>query len=107
MGKVLMSFAYYSEGPSITREQIDRLSKIIDAQHGPGFRSEGALFHANGPTDDGGWWSFDLFESAEHFERYRDTILAPAAAQAGLPAPDARRLGVAWDSLQVEGTDGA
>ena len=106
MGEVLMAVAYYAEVPNATREQAEQAGAIVSSQlGGPAVAPEGGLFHAEGPTDDGGWWIFDIWESAEHFERFNNEILTPAVAQVGSTAIDFRRLDVAWHSMQAEATD--
>lgn len=101
-----MSVAYYWEVPNVTREQAEQVGALVGAQlGGPDVAPEGGLFHAEGPTDDGGWWTFDVWESAEHFERFNDAILTPAVAQVVPSTTDMRRLEVAWHSMQAEATD--
>ena len=101
-----MTVAYYAEVPNATREQAEQVGALVSAQlGGPDVAPEGGLFHAEGPTDDGGWWTFDIWESAEHFDRFNNGILAPAVAQVGSAVIDHRRLDVAWHSMQVDPTD--
>ena len=95
-----MSVAYYSKTPNTTLEQVNRVRAFIREQlAGRDVPSDGGLFHADGPTDDGGWWSFDLFEADEHFTRWHEDVTAPAFAQAGMEV-QFRRLEVDWDSTQ-------
>ncbi len=61
-----MSVAYFSDTPNVTREQVERVSGFVNEQLG-GSPPEGSLVHADGPTDDGGWWSCELFEPEAHF----------------------------------------
>jgi len=99
-----MTVAYFSDIPNVTREQAQQLSTFVQEQlGGPGVAPDGGLFHAEGPTDDGGWWGFDIWESEAHFTQFHETILAPALAQVGLDTVQFRRLEVTWDSTQVPG----
>lgn len=104
MEEVTMTVAYFSDTPNVTREQNQQFSTFVQEQRGgPGVAPDGGLFHAEGPTDDGGWWGFDIWESEAHFTRFHETILVPAFAQAGLDTVQLRRLEVTWDSTQVPG----
>ena len=99
-----MSVAYYSDTPNVTREQFQQVGAFVQEQLcGPGVAPDGGLFHADGPTDEGGWWGFDIWESDEHFTRFHESILAPAFAQTGIGEVQFRRLEVSWDSTQVPG----
>jgi hypothetical protein len=101
-----MPVAYFSETPTATNEQFGQVGQTVAAQlGGPNVRPEGMLYHALGPLENGGWWLFYHFDSAEHFERFHDAILAPAVAQAGHAPIAFRRLEVAWDSLGMESRD--
>ena len=62
---------------------------------------EGGLFHAEGPSDTGGWWSFNVWASDEQFRAFFETYVRPAAAEAGIDPPTFRRLEVAWDTSQA------
>jgi hypothetical protein len=98
-----MSVAYYAEIPDVTPEQVQRFSAFVDQLRqqlvDTGGLPEGPLFYATGPTDNGGWWTFHLFETAEHFGRFHDALLAPAFVYAGLASVVHRRLEVFWDSV--------
>lgn len=39
---------------------------------------EGLLVHVAGDAGEGGWYIYDIWESHEDWERYRDSELAPA-----------------------------
>jgi len=98
-----MAIAYYADVPNVTPAQAQQVSDFVNARLGPNTPPEGGRFHADGPTSDGGWWQFDLWESAEHFTRFYDAILAPAITQVGLDPGTItlRQLEVKWDSTQV------
>jgi len=97
-----MSVAYYAEVPNVTPAQAQQVSDEVNRRLGaPNTPPEGGRFHADGPTNDGGWWQFDLWESEEHFTRFYDAILMPAVTQAGLEPFSFRQLEVHWDSTQV------
>jgi hypothetical protein len=97
-----MSVAYYAEIPSITREQIEQVTGFIN-EHVGETGPEGSLFHADGPTDGGGWWAFELFVSEDEFDRFNQDILTPAFTQAGIGAPMYRRLEVTWNTIEIPG----
>ncbi len=65
-----MAIAYLSEFPGMTQEHYD---SFIAEQYG-GQPMPGVIAHAAGPTDSGGWWAFDVFESQEA----ADGIIQPA-----------------------------
>ena len=97
-----MSVAYYSEVPNVSREQVDRVSAYINERMGDG-PPDGGIFHADGPTDEGGWWAFEVYASEEQFTRFHEDFLAPAFMNAGMGEVPYRRLEVAWDSTQPPG----
>lgn len=97
-----MSVAFFSDTPNVTRDLVERVSGFVN-EHLGGSPPDGSLVHADGPTDGGGWWSFELFESEAQFTRFNEGILTPAFVQAGMNPPAFRRLEVAWDSTQVPG----
>ena len=44
---------------------------------------EGLLVHTAGQLDDG-WYVYDIWESKEHFQRFAEGKIMPAAQEAGL-----------------------
>jgi hypothetical protein len=49
----------------------------------------GGIFHAAGPSPNGGWRVFEVWESEEDARRFRDERLLPAFDAAGVPRPPA------------------
>ena len=43
----------------------------------------GGLYHAEGPTADGGWWTFNVWESTEAQQRFADEVLHPVLTDVG------------------------
>jgi hypothetical protein len=95
-----MSVAYYSETPNVTPDLAQHISDDINERLSPSI-PEGGLFHAEGPTDEGSWWAFSLWESDADFTRFSDTILVAAMNQAGLILPTYIKRDVKWDTSQM------
>jgi hypothetical protein len=49
----------------------------------------GGIFHAAGPSPNGGWRVMEVWESEEDARRWRDERLLPAFDAAGVPRPPA------------------
>ena len=47
----------------------------------------GGIFHAAGPSPNGGWRVIEVFESDEDARRFREERLMPAFDAAGVPRP--------------------
>jgi hypothetical protein len=47
----------------------------------------GGIFHAAGPSPNGGWRVIEVFESEEDARRFREERLMPAFDAAGVPRP--------------------
>ena len=47
----------------------------------------GGIFHAAGPSPDGGWRVLEVWESEEDARRFRDARLLPAFDAVGAPRP--------------------
>jgi hypothetical protein len=100
-----MSVAYYSEFRDATQDTAQQVSDyVIERLGGPFIAPDGGLFHAEGATPDGNWWTFDIWESEDHFARFREDVLAGAVAHAGIELPTCTPLQVAWDSTQTPAT---
>jgi len=56
-----MAIAYLYEFSGMTQEHYDA---FIEQRYG-GEPMPGVIAHAAGPTDDGGWWAFDVYESQD------------------------------------------
>lgn len=79
---VLFSFS------GVSQEQYDQVCRGLN--NGQPLKSladwptPGCLSHVAGPTPDGGWHVFDVWESEEAFGRFAQQLM-PLAQQAGLP----------------------
>jgi hypothetical protein len=62
----------------------------------------GGVYHAEGPTGDGLWWTFDVWESAEAKDAFESSILQSTFDELGItPAREASQMNVWWDSSQM------
>jgi hypothetical protein len=77
-----------------------RISAYINERLGPR-QPEGGIFHAEGPSPMGGWWSFNVRGSDESFSAFFETFVVPAAGHVGIETRTYERLGVAWDTSQI------
>lgn len=81
-----MAIGVLFEIPGMTQEQYDAIAGRLTQERGLKRRSdwpvEGLVVHAAGPTD-GGWRVFDVWESAEAFERFGQH-LGPVIAEEGI-----------------------
>jgi len=50
----------------------------------------GGIFHAAGPSPNGGWRVLEVWESQEDAMRFREERLMPAFDAAGVPRPSGR-----------------
>jgi hypothetical protein len=48
----------------------------------------GGIFHAAGPSPNGGWLVMEVWESPEDARRFREERLLPAFDAAGIPRPN-------------------
>jgi hypothetical protein len=60
-----MAIAMLYEFPDMKQEHYDRF--VAEAYGGDPM--PGVISHAAGPTEDGGWWAFDVYESQEAADR--------------------------------------
>lgn len=67
--------------PGVESESFGRLIDELVADGGP-IPAEGNMFHISGPIE-GGWQVVDIWESREHFDRFREARQAPAMEKAG------------------------
>ncbi len=87
-------FSQWPPGPTATVERIaERINRLLGGQP-----PAGSLYHAEGPTDEGGWWTFNVWESEDAFRRFNQDILQPVLDEVGAPPTEARQLQVAWDT---------
>lgn len=95
-----MTVAYFFDMPQVDPTIATHVSGYIREALGPA-QPEGSVFHAEGPSTTGGWWSFNVWESDQAFNQFYTDFLVPAAEQAGIEAPPYRQLEVAWDTSQM------
>jgi hypothetical protein len=107
-GGFLMAVAFFSQWPKLGDQDsaavAANIAEKINATLG-GQPPDGAVYHAEGPSGDGGWWVFDVWTSDAACEAFTRDILAGALASVGIGANDGtvRRLAVQWDSSQMMG----
>ena len=91
------SFKQWPQAPEGTAQRVaDRINERL-AGHGPA----GGISHAEGPTDEGGWWTFNVWASDEVYHELDRTILQPALHDVGAPQADTRQREVWGHSSQM------
>lgn len=71
--------------PEASQEQYDQLRETVGWERD---HPDGGMFHA-AAFDDKGAHIFDVWESAEKFQRFNDDRLTPGVQQVGIPGqPD-------------------
>lgn len=97
-----MAVAYLFRWPKQDEDAMGRATQRIEASIGPQGPS-GGIFHAEGPTSDGGWWTFNIWDEDASFEAFRANILDPALTDVGLDPSvgSVERLDVAWDTTRM------
>ena len=99
-----MAVAYFSQWPQADPETAQRVAERVNQQLG-GQPPEGGIYHAEGPTDDGGWWTFNVWTSEDAHDTFARQILDPALREADAPPSQVRLLRVNWESSLVQGGD--
>jgi hypothetical protein len=96
-----LAVAHFTQWPAGgDPETSTRVSEYINARlQGKG--PEGGLYHAEGPTDDGGWWTFNVWTSEAARETFVEQILHPALEAANASRGETRQLQVSWDTSQL------
>ena len=90
-------FTRWPAGPAETSQQVaERINQRLGDRP-----PAGGLYHAEGPTDDGGWWTFNVWESEDAVRRFHQEILHPVLDEVGASRGEVRRLQVAWDTSQM------
>ena len=99
-----MAMAYFGQWPKLG----DQSSAAVSARITEGVMAklgarapEGALYHAEGPSDDGGWWTFGVWASDEHRDAFQRNVLGAVYAEVGIAPGDVRRLVVEWESSRM------
>jgi hypothetical protein len=83
-----MAVAFIQEwrDPSPGTDNYDAVASKLDAQNNP---PEGLIAHTAGRDGSGVWRVFDIWESPEHAERFREERLMPIVRQLMEDRPDA------------------
>jgi hypothetical protein len=97
-----MAIAVFSQWPQAPTDTSRRVAEGINQRLGGKF-PEGGLYHAEGPTDEGGWWTFNVWESEEIFQRFDQEILQSVLQEVNAPPAEVRRLQVSWDTSRLPG----
>lgn len=92
-----MKVAYFTRLTDTAPETGRQISSHISNQLG-NRPPDGAIFHTEGPTDDGGWWAFNVWESDEAARLFSDEVLRPTLQRYNVSATVTQRLSAAWDS---------
>jgi len=94
-----MAVAYFHEYPEATPELAHQVADQINQQVGS-TPPQGALYHAEGSLEGGGWWAFDVWEAEEAAERFYTETLTPVLQKLNGPEPRPRKLAVQWETSQ-------
>ncbi len=97
-----MAIAVFSQWPQAPADTSQRVAEGINQRLGGNF-PEGGLYHAEGPTDEGGWWTFNVWESEDIFQQFNQEILQPVLQEVNAPPAQVRRFQVSWDTSQLPG----
>jgi hypothetical protein len=97
-----MAIAYFSQYSQVEPGTAEQAAAAINERLG-NQPPAGGLYHAEGPTDDGGWWTFNVWASAEDFTSFREQILQPVLDEVGAAPGEQRELRVQWDTSQLRG----
>jgi hypothetical protein len=97
-----MAIAVFSQWTQAPADTSQRVAEGINQRLGGTF-PEGGLYHAEGPTDEGGWWTFNVWDSEDVFQRFNQEILQPVLQEVNAPPAQVRRLQVSWDTSQLPG----
>jgi len=96
-----MAVAYFCQWGQVPEGTADRVSERVSQQLGKGQGPAGGIYHAEGPTEGNGWWTFDVWESADAYQDFARQILYPVLDELGASRPQAQQLlQVAWDTSQ-------
>ncbi len=95
-----MAVAYLHELPGYTHLHAQQLAFRLEEQGN--MPPAGELSHAEGPMD-GGWWTFDVWESEQSAQEFNDQRLAPIMAEMGMTRPSPKTLDVHWHRNEPQG----
>lgn len=90
----------FTERPGGPAETSQRVAERINQRLG-NRPPAGELYHAEGSTAEGGWWTFNVWESEEAVQRFHRDILHPVLDEVGASRGEVQQLRVAWDTSQV------
>ena len=80
-----MSIGVLLDIPGGTREQYEEINqKAFGDTKGPTEAPNGLILHTAGATPNG-WRIFDVWETAEDFQRFNDEIIMPATEGMDMP----------------------
>ena len=85
-----MALAYVTEwetGDDRSTAVYDQMNESMDLTGDP---PSGMLFHAAGYVDGGVWRLFDVWETAEQYERFMNERIMPAMGRVGNSTPPDR-----------------
>ena len=80
-----MAIAVVVDNPEGSQEIYEKVRAEL-GEEGP----SGGIFHAAGPSPNGGWRVMEVFESEEDARRFREERLMPAFDAVGAPRPPGR-----------------
>ncbi|MFD7324714.1 hypothetical protein ACFV9D_27070 [Streptomyces sp. NPDC059875] len=78
-----MAIAMLVDNPHGTQEIYDKVREQLGLQEKPA----GGIFHAAGPSPNGGWRVIEIWESEDDAKRFIKERLAPALQAAGAVGP--------------------
>jgi hypothetical protein len=81
-----MAIAVLVDNPEGSQEIYDK----VRAELGLGDAPAGGIFHAAGPSPNGGWRVIEVWESEEDAKRFYEDRLKPAFDAVGVPGPPSR-----------------
>ncbi|WP_318208025.1 MULTISPECIES: hypothetical protein [unclassified Streptomyces] len=77
-----MAIAMMVDNPNGSQELYDKVRRQLGLE-----KPAGGIFHAAGPSPNGGWRVIEIWESEEDAKRFVAERLAPALQAAGAPSP--------------------
>ena len=95
-----MAVALFIQWPAGPEETSQRVGEGINRRLG-GKPPAGCLYHAEGPSADGGWWTFNAWESEDAYQRFHRDVLHPVLDEVGASRGQTQRLEVSWDTSQA------
>ncbi|PCG82957.1 hypothetical protein CIB93_27245 [Streptomyces sp. WZ.A104] len=78
-----MTIAMMVDNPHGSQEIYDKVREQLGMQEKPA----GGIFHAGGPSPNGGWRVIEVWESEDDAKRFIAERLAPALQAAGVQGP--------------------